>query len=71
MKTFEAIAPYAKAFIGSLVAGLGALLTALDDGSLSAQEIVTVIIAFLVAFGAVFAIPNKPPFVPPSDTTPN
>lgn len=54
-------APYLKAIVAALVAGLGALATALDDNALSAQEIVTCVIAFLVALGAVFAVPNQVP----------
>ena len=54
------IAPYAKAAIASVVAGLGSIATALDDNSISAQEWVTTVIAFLVALGAVWAVPNKP-----------
>lgn len=54
------IAPYAKAVTAALVAGLGALATALDDSAVSAQEGVTVAIALLVALGAVWAVPNRP-----------
>jgi len=61
---FEKIAPQAKAFIGALVGFLTALATALDDNSISAQEWVTALIALIIGFGAVFSIPNKPPFVP-------
>lgn len=53
------VAQYAKALVAALVAGLGAIATALDDNSLSAQEWVTAAIAFLVALAAVWAIPNK------------
>jgi hypothetical protein len=52
-------APYLKALIGALVAGLGALASGLDDNTLSAQECITAAIAFLVAFGGVFYIPYK------------
>jgi len=68
--TIEKIAPQAKAFIGALVAFLTAISTALDDGSISSQEWVTALIALIVGFGAVFSIPNKPPFVPEQDTQP-
>jgi hypothetical protein len=53
------LAPYLKAITAALVAGLGAVAAALDDDSLSTQEGVTVAIAFLVALGAVWAVPNK------------
>lgn len=50
---------YAKAIVSGLIAGLTALATGLGDNVLSAQEYVTAAIAFLVAFGAVYAVPNK------------
>lgn len=52
------IAPYGKAVTAALVAGLGAAATALSDGTISAQEGVNIAVAFLVALGAVWAIPN-------------
>lgn len=52
-------APYAKAVIGALVAGLGALGVALEDGAINSQEYVTIAAAFLVALGAIFAVPNS------------
>ena len=55
------IAPYAKAIIGALVAGLGALGVALEDGSINSQEYVTIAAAFLVALAAVFIVPNSQP----------
>lgn len=55
------IAPYAKALTGALVAGLTGIATALDDGSVSAQEYVYAAIAFLVGLGAVWAVPNDDP----------
>lgn len=54
------IAPYAKAVVAALVAGLSAVATGFADGGISAQEIVLAVIAFLVGLGAVFAVPNKP-----------
>lgn len=50
---------YAKAVTGALVAGLTALLPALDAG-VTAAEWVTAAVAFLVALGAVWAVPNAP-----------
>lgn len=55
------IAPYAKALVAALVAGLTALGTALADGNVEPVEWTGVIVAFLVALGAVFAVPNKDP----------
>jgi len=68
--TLEKIAPQAKAFIGALVAFLTAIATALDNGSISAQEWVFALIALIAGFGAVFSIPNKPPFVPEQEPEP-
>lgn len=53
-----AVSQYAKAIVGAVIAGLSALGTGLDDGNLSTQEIVTAIIACLVALGVVFGVPN-------------
>lgn len=55
------IAPYAKAVIGALVAGLASLQQALDDGTLSAQEWTGVAIATLSGLALIWAIPNKDP----------
>lgn len=59
------VAPIAKALIAALVAGLGGIAVALDDNAISAQEWVTAAVAFLVALGAVFAVPNAEP--PPAE----
>ena len=64
MTTFEKVAPYAKAIIGALIAFLTAIVTALDSGGISAAEWVTAVVALLIAGGAIFSVPNKPPFVP-------
>jgi len=55
-----AIAPYYKAVAAALIAFLSAIATGLSNGHLSAQEWITAVIAFLVAGGAVFSVPNKP-----------
>lgn len=57
----EKIAPYAKSIVAALVAGLGALGTALTDGGVSAQEWVAVASATLVGLGVVFGVPNADP----------
>jgi len=65
MNKLALFAPYAKAIIAALTAFLSSLVTALDSGgSISAQEWLTALIALLVAGGAVFSIPNRPPFTP-------
>jgi hypothetical protein len=48
----------AKAIVGALVAGLSVLGSALDDGHVSASEIVATLSATLVAFAAVYFTPN-------------
>lgn len=49
---------YAKAFVGAVIAGLGAVATALDDGTVNAQEGVTAAIAALTALAAVWGVKN-------------
>lgn len=51
---------YLKAIVAALIAGLGTLSAGLADNGLTAQEIVTAIVAFLVALGGVYTAPNKP-----------
>ena len=51
---------YAKAIVALLIAGLGSVVTALGDGTLSTQEIVVAVLAAVVALGAVWGVPNKP-----------
>lgn len=55
------VAPYLKALIAAVVAGLSVILNSLNAGSLTARDYVAAVIAFLVALGAVFAVPNTPP----------
>lgn len=51
---------YAKATVAAVLAGLGSLLTALGDNTVSGQEGVTIAIVTLTALGAVWATPAKP-----------
>ena len=56
------IAPYAKSLIAAAVAGLASLQQALDgDNHVTQSEWLAVVVATLVALGAVFYIPNKTP----------
>lgn len=55
------IAPYAKALIGALIAGLASLQQGLDNGAVSAQEWTGVAIATLSGLALVWAIPNRDP----------
>lgn len=52
---------YLKAIVGALVAGLGSLYQALDNGQATAQEWVAVAIATLATFGTVWGVPNRDP----------
>jgi len=64
MPGIEKVAPYAKAFIAAIVAGLSALVAGFVSGGLSWSEGLTALIAFFVGLVAVFQVPNKPPYVP-------
>lgn len=50
---------YAKAIAAGLVSGLSAAATALADGSVSAQEWVTIALAFIVGTGLVASVPDN------------
>lgn len=52
------IAPYYKAVAGALVAFLSALIAGLVSDGLDWSEILTALIALLVAGGVVFEVPN-------------
>jgi hypothetical protein len=54
-------APYAKAIVAAIVAGLGSLYQALDDSTVSSQEWVAVAMTTLAGLAVVFAVPNKDP----------
>lgn len=47
-----------KAVTGAIVTGLGALQVAYSDNVLTTQEIIYVVTATVIAFGAVWAVPN-------------
>lgn len=48
----------AKAIVAAFTTGGGTLVVALDDGSLTAAELVTVVVATVVAAAGVWATPN-------------
>jgi phage tail tape-measure protein len=48
---------YLKAIVGAAIAGLTSVQASLEGG-LTAGEYVTAAVALLVAFGAVWAVPN-------------
>lgn len=52
---------YAKATTAAATAGLTALGTGLADGSMTPAEWVAVALGAVVAFGAVWSVPNRGP----------
>lgn len=55
----DTAARYFKAITAGLIAAGTSLVTALGDNSVSYQEWVTAVVAFLVGLGVVAAVPNK------------
>lgn len=51
---------YLKAIVGALIAGLGALGTAMLDERVTGQEWTVVAVAFLGALGVIWGVPNAP-----------
>ena len=52
---------YAKAIVGAVTAGVGAVGVALADDSVTATEWVVVAMSVLVSLAAVWGYPNSPP----------
>lgn len=52
---------YAKATTAAVIAALTALGTGLADGGMSPAEWVAVALGAVVAFGAVWGVPNREP----------
>jgi hypothetical protein len=50
----------AKAFVAALIALLGTVGTALEDGKIEGTEVGVIVGAVLVAYGAVYAARNTP-----------
>jgi hypothetical protein len=48
-----------KAVVGGLAAGAAAAATAVQDGTVTAAEGVTIALAVLGAYGVTWAVPNK------------
>ena len=55
---------YSKAIVGALVAALTALSTALEDGVVTQQEWVTVVLGLLTGLAVIWAVPNATPEEP-------
>lgn len=51
---------YAKAIVSAVAAGSAVALTAMQDGSLSGQEQVGIVLAVLGGLGLTYAVPNDP-----------
>lgn len=51
---------YAKAVVGAIIAGLGALQIALTDNTINPTEWVQIISTTLAALGLIWAVPNTP-----------
>ena len=54
-------APYVKAVMAFLSAGIGSLVLALDDDVISRAEQLTAVAAAIIATGLVYQAKNKPP----------
>ncbi|MEU3507968.1 hypothetical protein ABZ733_08550 [Streptomyces longwoodensis] len=54
------ISAIAKSIVGGLAAGATAAVTAVQDGSLTTGEGVTIVLAVLGTWGIVYAVPNRP-----------
>ncbi|MFR9796849.1 hypothetical protein ACL02U_13215 [Streptomyces sp. MS06] len=50
-----------KAVVSGAAAGTAAAATALQDGTITTAEGVTILLAILGALGVTWAVPNKPP----------
>jgi hypothetical protein len=50
-----------KAITGGIAAAGAALIAALDDGVVTPAEAIGAVVAFVMAFSAVYAVPNRQP----------
>lgn len=53
------VSPYLKAIAAAIAAGAASLATALQDGTVTAQEGITASLAVLAALGITWAVPNR------------
>lgn len=51
---------YAKATCAAIIAGLTAATTAALDSSITLGEGIAIALAFFIALGTVWAVPNRP-----------
>jgi hypothetical protein len=54
------ISSIAKSIVAGLAAGASVAVTAVQDGTLSTGEGVTIALAILAAWGITWAVPNRP-----------
>lgn len=54
-------APYLKAIVAAIVAGLGSAQQALDDNAITGSEWIGIASITLTGLAVVFAVPNKDP----------
>ncbi|MFI1767535.1 hypothetical protein ACH41H_36560 [Streptomyces sp. NPDC020800] len=54
------VSRYWKAVVAAVAAGAGAAATALQDGTVTAAEGVTIVLAVLGGLGFTWAVPNRP-----------
>lgn len=60
LKSSFNVGKYAKAAVAALSSGAAVALTAVSDGSLSAGEIVGIVLAVLASYGVTYTVPNSP-----------
>ncbi len=54
----SAVNPYLKAIFGAAMAGLGAYITAVSDGSVTAAEWAAILLAAVGSAAVVWGVPN-------------
>jgi hypothetical protein len=55
----SAVSPYLKAVFGAAAAGLGAYIVAVGDGHVSGGDWGSILLAAVIAAGAVWGVPNS------------
>ncbi|MFD8117107.1 hypothetical protein [Streptomyces microflavus] len=53
------VSSFAKAIVAAVVAGVGALSVAVQDGALGTGDGVTIVLAVLGALGVTYVVPNS------------
>ena len=55
------VSRYRKAIVAAIAAGGTAIVAALSDGTITAQEVGGIVAALLAGGGFTYAVPNTPP----------